>query len=82
LGDEGYNWLAFYSYNFAPRVSSAFRVSGEKLEDGPGFTKFTVSPAYRVNDNFLVRAEVSHYDYTKHTADTALFFGIQSVFRF
>jgi hypothetical protein len=82
IGDKGYNWLAFYGYNFTPKVSSAFRVSGEKMKDGPGFTKYTVAPAYKVNDNFLVRTEVSYYDYTKFRADTALFFGLQSVFRF
>jgi hypothetical protein len=82
LGDKGYNWLAFYGYNFSPKVFTAFRVGGEKMKDGPGFTKFTVSPAYKVNDNFLVRAELSYYDYTKHTADSALFFAVQSVFRF
>jgi hypothetical protein len=82
LGDKGYNWLGFYGYSFSPKVSSAFRVSGEKMKDGPGFNKYTVSPAYRVNENFLVRAEVSYYDYTKHTTDSALFFGLQSVFRY
>ncbi|MBL9212430.1 MAG: outer membrane beta-barrel protein [Opitutaceae bacterium] len=82
LGDKGYNWLAFYGYNFDAKFSSAFRLSGEKLKNGPGFTKFTVSPAYKVNDNFMVRAELSYYDYTKYTADSAIFFGIQSVFKF
>lgn len=83
LGDTGYNWLAFYSYNFSSKVSSAFRLSGEKLKDGgPGFTKFTVAPAYKVNDNFLVRTEVSYYDYKDYSADKALFFGLQSVFKF
>jgi hypothetical protein len=82
LGDKGYNWLALYSYNFLPKVTGVFRVSGEKLDDGPGFTKFTVSPTYKVNDNFLVRAEVSYYDYKSYTSDKAIFFGLQSVFRF
>jgi hypothetical protein len=83
LGDTGYNWLAFYSYNFSNTVSSAFRLSGEKLKDGgPGFTKFTVAPAYKVNDNFLVRAEVSYYDYKDYSADKAVFFALQSVFKF
>ena len=83
IGDSGYNWLAFYSYNFSSNVSSAFRVSGEKLKDGgPGFTKFTVSPSYKVNDNFLVRTELSYYDYKDYSADKALFFGVQSVFKF
>ena len=82
IGDKGYNWLVFYGYNFDAKFSSAFRLSGEKLKDGPGFTKFTVSPAYKVNDNFMVRAELSYYDYTKYTADSAMFFGIQSVLKF
>lgn len=82
IGDKGYNWLVFYGYNFDAKFSSAFRLSGEKMKDGPGFTKFTVSPAYKVNDNFMVRAELSYYDYTKYTADSAMFFGIQSVFKF
>ena len=82
IGNKGYNWLAFYGYNFSPKVSSAFRLSGEKMKNGPGFTKYTVSPAYKVNDNFLVRAELSYYDYTKYTADSALFFGVQTVFKF
>jgi hypothetical protein len=82
LGDKGYNWLAFYGYNFSPKVSSAFRLSGEKMKSGPGFTKYTFAPAYKVNDNFLVRTEISYYDYTKHTTDSALFFGLQSVFKF
>lgn len=82
FGDKGYNWLVFYSQNFAPKVSGAFRLSGEKMKNGPGFTKYTVSPTYKVNDNFLVRAEMSYYDYTKHIADSALFFGVQTVFKF
>lgn len=82
LGDKGYNWLAYYGYSFSPHVSNAFRVSGEKLKSGPGFTKYTYSPAYRVNDNFLVRAEFSFYDYTNFTAGKATFFGLQSVFKF
>ena len=82
LGDKGYNWLAYYGYNFTPKVGSTFRVSGEKMKNGPGFTKFTVSPSYKVNENFLVRAEVSYYDYTKHTADSALFFGVQTLLKF
>ncbi len=82
LGDKGYNWLVFYGYNFSAKAYSAFRVSGEKMKDGPGFTKFTVAPAYKVNDNFQVRAELSYYDYTKAATDSAMFFAIQSVFKF
>jgi len=82
-GDTGFNWLAFYSYNFDAKWSSVFRVSGEKLDNGgPEFTKFTVCPTYKINDNFSVRAEYSYYDYDKFTANTASFFGVQGVFKF
>jgi hypothetical protein len=80
--DKGYNWLAFYNYTFDPKVSTAFRISGEKLDKGPEFLKLTVSPTYKVNDNFLVRGEVSYYDYDKFTTNKALFFGVQALFKF
>jgi hypothetical protein len=82
-GDSGYNWLLFYSYTFDPKWSTIFRVSGEKLDDGgPEFTKFTVCPTYKINDNFSVRAVYSYYDYKKTAADSASFFGVQGVFKF
>lgn len=82
-GDKGYNWLLFYGHNFDKNWYSAFRISGEKLSSGgPGFTKYTIAPGYKVNDNFSVRGELSVYDYTKHTADSALFFGLQTIFKF
>jgi hypothetical protein len=44
-GDKGYNWLVFLNYKFDKNWSSAaFRVSGEKLKSGPGFTKLTLAP--------------------------------------
>ena len=42
-------------------------------------TKLTAAPTYKINDNFSVRAELSYYDYSKHTANSATFFAIQSV---
>jgi hypothetical protein len=83
LGAKGYNWLAFLGYNFADKVSSAFRISGEKMSDGgPGFTKYTVCPAYALTDHFTVRAELSYYDYKDYTANHATFFGVQALFKF
>lgn len=82
-GDKGYNWLAFLNYTFDKNWSSAFRVSGEKVSDGgPEFTKLTVSPTYKINDNFSVRAELSYYDYNNHAAASATFFAVQSIFKF
>jgi hypothetical protein len=82
-GDKGYNWLLFYGHNFDANWSAAFRLSGEKLSSGgPGFTKYTVAPGYKVNDNFFVRAELSYQDYTKAASNSATFFGLQTVFKF
>lgn len=81
-GDKGYNWLAFLNYSIDKNWSSAFRVSGEKMKSAASFTKFTVSPTYKINDNFSVRAELSYYDYSKYTADSATFFAVQTVFKF
>jgi hypothetical protein len=80
--DKGYNWLAFLNYTIDKNWSSAFRVSGEKLKDSASFIKYTVSPTYKINDNFSVRGELSYYDYSKASADTATFFAVQTVFKF
>lgn len=81
-GDEGYNWLAFLNYTSSDKVSTAFRISGEEVDNGPEFTKFTVCPAYKINDNLLVRAEYSYYDYKNTATDKAHFFGVQGIFKF
>jgi hypothetical protein len=83
LGAKGYNWLTFASYSFTDKVSSAFRISGEKLSDGgPGFMKYTVCPAYALTDHLTVRAEVSYYSYKDYYANHATFFGVQALFKF
>lgn len=81
-GDKGSNWLVYYGYKFDAKWSSAFRLSGEKLTDGPGFVKYTFSPSYKVNDNFFFRAELSYQDYSKFTANSATFLGFQTVLKF
>jgi hypothetical protein len=82
-GDTGSNWLVFYSYNFDAKWSAAFRLSGEEMKAGASFTKYTVSPTYKINDNFSVRAEFSSYDYKKYAAaGSATNFGIQAIFKF
>ena len=82
-GDKGYNWLVFANYTIDATWSTAFRVSGEKLNNGgPSFVKGTVAPTYKINDNFSVRAELSYYDYDKAFAKTATFVAVQTVFKF
>ena len=83
IGNKGYNWLGVLTYGFTDKVSSAFRISGEKLNDGgPGFTKYTIAPGYAVTDKLTVRAEVSYYDYTRYGTDHATFYGVQAFFKF
>ena len=82
FGAKGYNWLALYSYAFSEQVSSAFRLSGEEVKDGPGYVKYTIAPAYKLTDHLSVRAEISYQDYSSYVYDSALFFGIQSYFTF
>jgi hypothetical protein len=80
---KGWTWLAYLSYAFTPNVSGVARVSGEKLEGktaGSDFTQYTVGPSFKVNDNFLVRAEYSYYDYDKGGSKSL--FGLQGVFKF
>ncbi len=80
---KGTNWITFLNYTFTDKVSSTFRISGEEMSDGgPRFTKYTISPAYTINANFLVRAEYSYYSYSKYSSSSANFFGVQAIFKF
>lgn len=82
-GDKGYNWLAYLGYSFTDKISTAFRVSGEDMTSGPSFTKYTVSPAYKVTESLTVRAEVSQVEYKNYAAaDRETFFGVQALFKF
>lgn len=82
-GAKGYNWLGFLNYTINEKVNCTFRVSGEKLDaGGPGFTRYTVSPAYVLNEHFTVRAEYTHTSYTNSGIDNANYFGVQTVLKF
>jgi len=80
-GAKGYNWLTFLNYSITEKTSCAFRISGEKVTGGPGFTKYTICPAYAITPNVTVRAEYSHQNYTNFTTDSSNYFGVQAVFK-
>jgi hypothetical protein len=85
LGDEGHNWLALYNHTITDAWSAALRVSGEQVSDGgPSFTKFTVSPTYKVNTHVQLRAEYSRYEYRHHpdAVTSANFYAVQAVVKF
>ena len=78
--DVGKGWLAFLSYKFDDKFSTAFRVSGFKADGGGDDTKFTIAPTYSFNANASIRAEVSVADgdtWGKYT-----FLGVQAVLKF
>ncbi|HWA87316.1 MAG TPA: outer membrane beta-barrel protein [Opitutus sp.] len=83
LGASGYNWLAMLNYSFTDKLSTAFRISGESMDDGgPSFTRFTIAPGVAVTPNLTVRAEYTYTDYSHYTADSASFVGVQAFFKF
>ena len=83
-GAKGYNWLAFYDYSFTDKVSTAFRISGEKMTSGgPSFTKYTVCPALAITANLTVRAEYSYTSYSSYKPTSSTnFFGVQALYKF
>ena len=86
-GAKGSSWLAYLGYTCTPNTSLAFRLSGTSLDKATklatgssNYTQYTVSPTYKVNDHFSVRAEYSYYDYTGGASKS--FFGVQALFKF
>lgn len=72
-------WLAFLSYKFSDKFSTAFRVSGVKWDGGGSDTKYTIAPTYTINSNFALRGEFSIGE--GDSGDYTLF-GAQVVFKF
>jgi hypothetical protein len=87
-GAKGSTGLVLVDYSFTKELSTTFRISTGKLDDltpswkGLGFTKFTVSPAYKVTQNLLIRPEISYIKYRNNgplTSET--FYALQAVFK-
>jgi hypothetical protein len=79
---DGKNWLLFLNYAVDDKFSTTFRVSGEDIDNGPSFLKYTVAPAYKLTENLTVRAEISLYDYKDYSMSRDTFIGVQGVFKF
>ena len=77
--DVGEGWLAFLSYKFDNKFSTAFRLSGFHADAGGNDTKWTVAPTFALSPNALLRAEFSlgegdvYGDYK--------FYGVQAVLK-
>jgi hypothetical protein len=77
--DVGEGWLAFLSYKFDDKFTTAFRVSGFHADAGGKDTKWTVAPTFALSSNASIRAEFSlgegdvYGDYK--------FYGVQAVLK-
>jgi hypothetical protein len=81
-GDRGYNWIALVDHALGDRTSVALRVSGEYLQGGGRFTRYTVTPALQVTPALTLRAEVSHTDYQRAAIGRATAVGVQAFLKF
>jgi putative OmpL-like beta-barrel porin-2 len=72
-------WLAFVSYKFTDKISTAFRISGVDWDGGGNDTKYTIAPTYTINSNFSLRGEVSQ---NKGDSGDHTFVGVQAIFKF
>jgi len=71
-------WLAFLSYKFTDKFSTAFRISGVSWDAGGEDTKYTVAPTIALNSNLSLRAEYSIGEGDSGDFD---FFGVQAVLK-
>jgi len=83
----GSDGLVELDYAFAPKLSTTFRVSTGKLDDttfarGLGFSKYTVSPAYKITDHLIARPEISYISYKNAAIKDEIFYALQGVFKF
>jgi Putative beta-barrel porin-2, OmpL-like. bbp2 len=87
-GSTGTDGLVLLEYTFSKELSTAFRISTGKLDSvaampGLEFTKFTVSPAYKLTEHLLIRPEISYLDY-RHNAPVGheTVYALQAIFKF
>lgn len=81
-GDRGYNWIALVDHELTDRASIALRVSGEYLQGGGRFTRYTVTPAVQLTPALTLRAEFSRTDYQRSAIGSATAVGVQAFVKF
>jgi hypothetical protein len=81
-GDTGHAWLTLLKHDFTGRISASLRASGDRLQGGERFTRFTIAPSYRVTPVLTVRAEYSHTERSQGPPAATSFYGVQAFVRF
>jgi hypothetical protein len=79
---DGYNWLVFASVATSDKVTLVGRISGEEIDNGPSFLRYTFAPSFTLTENLSIRTEVTFTDYDDFESSKDTFFGIQGVFKF
>jgi len=77
---EGIQGLVYAKYAFTDKFSTVLRAS---FDEGKGFEderRYTVSPTYVINDNLLVRSELTYIEGS--VGGDGLFSGVQAVLTF
>ena len=83
MKDTGDGWLAFASYKFSDKFSTAFRVSGVKLDPtgtlpGRKDQKYTIAPSFTINSNLALRGEIS---LNQGDSGDSEFYGVQAILK-
>lgn len=88
LGSKGSDGLVLLDYKVTKEFSSAFRISAGKLKDfgrttGLRFRKYTVCPAWNLNDHFVVRPEISFIHYKNNgPISRETYYALQAIAKF
>ncbi|HVW21011.1 MAG TPA: outer membrane beta-barrel protein [Opitutaceae bacterium] len=81
--NKGSNWLAYFQYNVPnTKVYSWFCLSGEDVDGGASYVKYSVAPTYVYNGNLSARLQYSYTDYSKFSVKNANYFGAEILFKF
>ena len=82
-GNTGSNWLLYYSYASSDKTTTYYGLSGEKVQDGPSYVKYSISPTYALTANLSLRAQASYTTYSSFKPITDVtFLGAEFLFKF
>jgi hypothetical protein len=85
-GNDGSGWLMMANYAFTEKVALTLRTSGLDIDDTnngaiTNDTKWTISPSYAINDNWVVLAEYNVLTNDVDNIETA-YFALESTISF
>jgi len=80
--NQGSDWLLYYQQNFTSKVSSWFCFSGENVDSGASYTRYSIAPNYAYNASLSFRLQYSYTAYKSYTINNASFYGAELLFKF